>query len=139
MLRRDAKTELLKHVPLFAGCSKTELRQLARVADEVQIRQGTVLTREGRTGREFFVIVDGTVRVTKDGRKLADLEAGSWFGEIALLTKAPRTATATATSAVRSLVISDRDFRKAVEDMPSIAIKVLGSVAERLAATLQET
>ena len=136
-LRRDAKIELLKKVPLFAGCTKTELRQLARIADEIVLREGTVLTREGRSAREFFVIVDGTVRVAKNGKKLADLGAGSWLGEIALLTRAPRTATATATSSVRTLVIVDREFRKAVEDMPSIAMKVLTSLADRVSNTPQ--
>ena len=57
-LRSDAKMKLLKRVPLFAGCSKTELRQLARIADEIDLREGTVLTREGRSGREFFVLIE---------------------------------------------------------------------------------
>jgi CRP/FNR family cyclic AMP-dependent transcriptional regulator len=135
-LRRDAKIDLLKHVPLFADCSKSELRQLARIADEVDVREGTVLTREGRSAREFFVIVDGTVRVSKNGRKLADLGPGAWLGEIALLTRQPRTATATATSSLTALVIIDRDFRKAIAEMPSIAMKVLATVAERLSDTL---
>jgi CRP/FNR family transcriptional regulator, cyclic AMP receptor protein len=135
-LRRDAKVELLKRVPLFADCSKAELRQLARIADEIELREGTVLTREGRRAHEFFVIVDGTVHVAKNGRKLADLGPGSWVGEIALLTGQPRTATATATSSVTALVIVDRDFRKALEEMPSIAMKVLATVAERLSDTL---
>ena len=64
-LRRDAKIELLKRVPLFAGCSKAELRELAKTADELDIREGTVLTREGRTAKEFFVLVDGTAQVTR--------------------------------------------------------------------------
>jgi voltage-gated potassium channel len=136
-LRSDAKIELLKGVPLFAQCSKSELRQIARISDEIDLREGTILTREGRTGYEFFVIVDGVVRVSKNGRKLADLGAGSWLGEIALLTKAPRTATATATSAVQALVITDRDFRKLIADVPSIAMKVLACVAERLSKTPQ--
>lgn len=136
-LRRDAKMDLLKSIPLFAGCSKAELRQLASVADELDLRKGTVLIREGRIGHEFFVLVEGTVQVVKDGRKLADLGPGSWVGEIALLTKAPRMATATATSAVTALVIVDRDFRKVIVDMPSIALKVLNCVAERLAQTAQ--
>jgi CRP-like cAMP-binding protein len=131
-LRRDAKIELLKTVPLFAGCSKSELRQLASIADELDVRKGTVLTREGRVGHEFFVLIDGSVTVTKNGRKLADLSGGDWLGEIALLTKAPRTATATATSAVTTLVIVDREFRRVVAEMPSIAMKVLTCVAERL-------
>lgn len=134
-LRRDAKADLLRSVPLFAGCSKSELRKLASIADEIDLREGTVLTREGRTAHEFFVLVDGTVRVTKDGRKLADLGPGDWLGEIALLTKAPRTATATATSPVVALVIVDREFRRILTEIPSIAVKVLGSLAERVART----
>ena len=132
-LRRDAKVELLKKVPLFAGCSKSELRELAKTADELDIREGTVLTREGRTGKEFFVLVDGTAQVTKGDKKVAELKAGDWFGEIALLTDSPRTATVTATSPVDVLVITDRRFRTVVETMPSIALKVLSCVGERLA------
>ena len=133
-LRRDAKVELLKKVPLFAGCSKTELRQLARIADEIDLREGTVLTREGRAGREFFVLIAGNARVSKKGKKIADLGPGDWFGEIALLTDSPRTATVTATSPVDVLVITDRRFREVVETMPSIALKVLACVGDRLAS-----
>jgi CRP/FNR family cyclic AMP-dependent transcriptional regulator len=136
-LRSNAKIDLLKNVPLFAGCSKDELRRLASIADEIDLREGTVLTREGRTGSEFFVLIEGTVRVTKDDRTLADLDGGDWLGEIALLTKAPRTATATATSPVRALVLVDRDFRRVVSEVPSIAMKVLTSVAERITKTPQ--
>ena len=133
MLRRDAKVELLKRVPLFAGCSKAELRELARSADELDIREGTVLTREGRPGREFFVLIRGNANVTKKAKKIAELGAGDWFGEIALLTDSPRTATVTATSPSDVLVITDRRFRSVVETMPSIALKVLSWVGERLA------
>ena len=131
-LRRDAKVELLKKVPLFTDCSKTELRALAKTADELYLREGTVMTREGRPGREFFVLVDGSALVTKKGKKVAELKGGDWFGEIALLTDTPRTATVTATSAVDVLVITDRRFKTVVETMPSIALKVLSSVSERL-------
>ena len=131
-LRRDAKIELLKRVPLFNGCSKSELRELAKSADELDIREGTVLTREGRPGREFFVLIDGTARVTKGGKKVADLSGGDWFGEIALITNRPRTATVTATSPGDVLVITDRRFHSVVETMPSIALKVLATVGERL-------
>lgn len=137
VLGRNAKVEFLKKVPLFAGCSKAELRELAIIADEVNVREGAVLTKEGSTGREFFVLVDGTARVSRGGRKLADLGAGDWVGEIALLTNAPRTATVTATTPLRVLVIGDRRFRDAVETMPSIAIKVLACVGDRLARDAQ--
>src|SRR3970282_2556688 len=105
-LGRNAKMDLLKRVPLFSGCSKKDLGPLALRADEIDLRDGHVLTREGRPGREFFVLIEGTARVTRNGRKLADLGAGDWFGEIALLTDTPRSATVTATSPVRILVIT---------------------------------
>ena len=132
-LARNAKIELLKKVPLFAGCSKAELRELALVSDELDLSEGRTLVREGQRGREFFVIVDGTVRVSRKGRKLSALGRGEWFGEIALLTDMPRTATVTATSSLRVLVITDRAFRRVVEWMPSIALKVLATVGQRLA------
>jgi CRP-like cAMP-binding protein len=132
-LPRNAKVELLRKVPLFAGCSKAELRQLALVADELDLREGRTLVREGRPGREFFILLAGTVRVSRKGRKLSDLGPGDWFGEIALLTDTPRTATVTATSPIRVLVITDRAFRRVVEWMPAIALKVLATVGKRLA------
>jgi CRP-like cAMP-binding protein len=130
----NAKIDLLRNVPLFAGCSKAELRELAKHADEIDLRAGTVLTREGRFGREFFVIVDGTAKATKGTRKLAELGPGDWLGEIALLTKVPRTATVTATSRIRVLVLTSRSFKRVVETMPSVALKVLATVGDRLAA-----
>jgi len=132
-LRRDAKIELLKRAPLFAGCSKSELRALASTADELDLREGTIITREGRPGREFFVLISGTAQVTKEGKEVAQLGAGDWFGEIALLTDAPRTATVKATSPVDVLVITDRRFKTVVETMPSIALKILSTIGERLA------
>ena len=132
-LRRDAKIELLKRAPLFQGCSKSELRALASTADELDLREGTIITREGRPGREFFVLISGTAEVTKKGKEVALLGAGDWFGEIALLTDAPRTATVKATSPVDVLVITDRRFKTVVETMPSIALKILSSIGERLA------
>ena len=130
----NAKIDLLKRVPLFSSCTKSELRELARNSDEIDLKDGAVLTREGRPGREFFILVDGTARVSRNGRKLTDLGGGDWFGEIALLTDAPRTATVTATSPVRTLVLTSRAFKAVVETMPSVALKVLASVGDRLAA-----
>jgi len=131
-LGKNAKIELLKQVPLFAGCSKAELREVALSTDEIDLRDGHVLTREGRPGREFFILVEGTANVTQDGKEIAELKHGDWFGEIALLTHRPRTATVTATSPVRVLVLTDRAFRRVVETMPRIALKVLASVGQRL-------
>jgi CRP/FNR family cyclic AMP-dependent transcriptional regulator len=132
MLGKNAKVELLKSVPLFAGCSKNELKELALVADEIDLREGRVLTKEGAPGREFFVLVQGTARVSRNGRKLTDLGPGDWFGEIALINDSPRTATVTATSPVDVLVITDRSFSRVVKTMPSIALKVLACLGDRL-------
>jgi CRP-like cAMP-binding protein len=131
-LSKNEKVELLKRTALFAECTKAELIEVALSADEREAPGGDRLTVEGRRGREFFVIVEGTVAVTRGGRKLADLGPGDWFGEIAILTYKPRTATVTATSPVRLLEISDGAFRRVVETTPRIALSVLRSVAERL-------
>jgi CRP/FNR family cyclic AMP-dependent transcriptional regulator len=132
-LSKDVKIDLLKRAPLFASCSKDELRKLAAVADEIDLRQGSALTREGKPGREFFVLIEGSVEVTQGTEIVSELRDGDWFGEIALLTNAPRTATVTAKTPVRVLVVTDRAFRQVVEATPSIAVKVLERVGERLA------
>jgi CRP-like cAMP-binding protein len=131
-LHKDAKIDLLKNVPLFAGCSKTELQRIASLADELDLGDGTTLIREGERGREFIVIAEGTVNVTRNGKQLRELGAGDFIGEIALVADVPRTATVTATSPVRLLVVTDRAFRGLLEQMPSIAKKVLQSLGERL-------
>ena len=133
-LHKDAKTDLLKNVPLFAGCSKSELQKIASLADELDLGEGATLIREGERGREFIVIAQGTVRVTRNGKQLRELGAGDFIGEIALVADVPRTATVTATSPVRLLVVTDRAFRGLLEQMPSIAKKVLQSLGERLHA-----
>ena len=131
-LQKDAKIDLLKNVPLFAGCSKTELQRIASLADELDLGDGATLIREGERGREFIVIAEGTVDVTRNGKQLRELGAGDFIGEIALVADVPRTATVTATSPVRLLVVTDRAFRGLLEQMPSIAKKVLQSLGERL-------
>lgn len=134
MLHKDAKIDLLRNVPLFAGCSKAELQQVAQLADELDLAEGATLIREGERGREFIVIAEGTVRVSRNGKPIRDLGAGDFIGEIALVADVPRTATVTATSPVRLLVVTDRAFRGLLEQMPSLAKKVLQSLGERLHA-----
>lgn len=133
-LRKNAKVELLQRVPLFASCSKAELERIASLADELDLADGATLIREGERGREFLVLVNGTVSVTKNGKKVRELGSGDFIGEIALISDVPRTATVTATSPVRLLVVTDRAFRGLIEEMPSIATKVLQSLGERLHA-----
>jgi CRP-like cAMP-binding protein len=133
MLRRNQKVELIKRVPLFSQLSRRELQQIAGLADEIDLREGKVMTQEGRAGREFFVLLEGQADVTKNGRRINRLRDGDFFGEIALISRSPRTATVTATTPVRALVITDRSFRRLLDESPKIQIKVMEALAERLA------
>jgi CRP/FNR family transcriptional regulator, cyclic AMP receptor protein len=131
--RKDAKVELLSRVPLLAGCSKKDLGRIANLADVIELPEGKTLMKEGESGWEFFVLVDGTVRVSQGGRKRRDLTAGDWVGEIALIANVPRTATVVTTSPVRALVLTRGGFSQLIGDVPSIAAKVLAGLGKRLA------
>jgi CRP-like cAMP-binding protein len=131
-LTQDVKVEALRQVPLFEGLSKKHLRALARVTEDVAVEAGTVLCREGRLGREFFVIVDGTVEVTRGGKRLATRGAGEFFGEIALITTTTRTATVTAKTPLRCFILTRGDFRIVLDDNPGVERKVMQALGERL-------
>jgi CRP/FNR family transcriptional regulator, cyclic AMP receptor protein len=134
-LRHNAKIDLISKVPLFAGLSKKQLGEIARIADELDLPAGKVLIREGERGREFFVLLEGDAEVRRKGRKLGTSHGGDFFGEIALVSDRPRTATVTATTPLRVLVVTDRAFRELLHDMPQIAVKVLSALAERVPTT----
>ena len=125
MLAKDRKVELLASVPLFAECSRRELRQIAEAADEVVVPAGTVLTKEGSSGREFIVIVDGAAEVRRRGRKVNELGSGDFLGEIALVSRGPRTATVRTTQPTHALVITAPSFRSLLRRTPSMQWKVL--------------
>ena len=135
-LGHNSKIDLIKGVPLFANASKSELAEIAAIADEVDLPAGKTLIEEGETGREFFVLIDGTADVTQGGKQVGKIMGpGDFFGEIALISKAPRSATIVTASPVRALVITDRAFRQLLEHSPPIAVTVLTALAERLAPT----
>jgi CRP-like cAMP-binding protein len=136
VLHRNEKVELIKRAPLFWNCTRRELQQIAQLADEIDLREGKEMTRQGERGREFFVLLEGDADVIKDGRTINTLGSGDFFGEIALVSDTPRTATVKATSPVRALVITDRAFRRLLKDQPEIQGKVLAAVAARLAPEL---
>jgi CRP/FNR family transcriptional regulator, cyclic AMP receptor protein len=132
MLRKDAKMELLAQVPLFADCSRRELREVAEAADEVVVPAGYDLTREGSTGREFVVIVEGAADVRRRGRKVNELSDGDFLGEIALVSRGPRTATVRTTQPTHALVITSSSFRALLRRLPSMQWKVMQALAERM-------
>jgi CRP-like cAMP-binding protein len=130
-LHRDQKIELIKDVPLFATCSKKQLEQIAHIADEIDFPAGKPLTRQGAPGREFFVLLDGTVEVSRDGEAIDSMVGGDFFGETALLSDEPRNATITTTTPIRALVVTARDFRILVSESPEIEESVRRAAAWR--------
>ncbi len=131
----DTKVASLRRAALFENLSRDELERLAKVTDDLEVEAGKVLCREGEAAREFFVIIDGEVEVTRDGRHVRDLRAGDFFGEIALLEDIPRTATVTATSPLRFFVLTRQSFWGMVESIPEVERKVLRALAKRVLAT----
>jgi len=120
------------NIPLFSACSKKDLQRLSRAADELSISAGTDLTVEGSIGREAFVILSGKAAVLKAGEKVATLGEGDHFGELSLLDGGLRTATVTATTDVTVLVLSKPAFNGVLDEIPTLAHKLLVSVAHRL-------
>lgn len=128
----DAKLDLLKTVPLLAGLGRREIEEVGRLVEEVDVPAGKVLTRQGDSGSEFFVIVDGRVTVDRDGSRIRTLQGGDFFGEIALVDGGPRTATATAETATRLLVLAHREFHSLMDRHPAIQGEVLRALAQRV-------
>lgn len=124
---------MLKSVPLFATCSKRQLVEIATIADELAQPKGSTLARQGDRGHEFIILLEGMADVRRNGRRIASLGPGSFFGEIALLTESARTADVVAVTNVRTLVIGDRAFARLLREDPAVQAKLLGVLAARLA------
>jgi CRP-like cAMP-binding protein len=135
VLRRDAKIEWLSKVPLFAGCSKRDLAAIAGLTNEVNLPGGHTLIREGAQAYSFFVLLEGTAEVRRNDRKLATLGPGDFLGEMALILRRPRTATVTLTSPARLLAVSAHNFRPLLTRSSQLQLKLLETLAERLAPT----
>jgi CRP/FNR family transcriptional regulator, cyclic AMP receptor protein len=134
LLRADAKVELIRNLPLFELCSKRDLRRIASLAVEREIDEGSALIEEGEPGTEFFVVVEGEVDVRRRGRRVARLGAGSYVGEIALLSRSPRTATVVAATPLHVLAIAGRDFVDLLDSIPELWLKVARTLADRIDA-----
>jgi len=134
MARRDARIERLAAVPLFRACSKKELGQVASAADQITIEAGDDVVAEGEIGHEFFVIMSGQATVHRGGRDVATIGPGDYFGELALLdrTQTRRDATVRATSALEVLCIGRREFGALLDEVPTLAHKVMAGMAQRL-------
>jgi CRP/FNR family transcriptional regulator, cyclic AMP receptor protein len=132
MARTDDVLEYFRRVPMFASCSKKDLKTIAANAERVRVPPGRVLAEQGQTGREAFVIVDGRARVLRNGRKIATLGPGQIFGELSLLDRAPRNATVVADTDMELLVLGQREFAKIVDAAPAFARALLTGLARRI-------
>jgi CRP-like cAMP-binding protein len=132
LFTQDTKVQALKRAPLFEGLSRKELVLLARVTEDLEVPAGAVLCREGETGQEFFVIVEGTTDVTTKGKRVATRGNGDFVGEIALLEDTKRTATVTAKTPLRLFVLTRQDFRRLVNENRSVEQKVMRALARRV-------
>jgi len=134
MLRKmaEAPAELLKRVPLFSGLKDKELRQVAQTMKERTFDPGATVTEEGKGGIGFFVIGDGSAKVSVGGEEVRELGPGDYFGEIGLIADIDRTATIIAETQLRCYGMTSWDFRPLVESNASIAWNMLQVMAQRL-------
>lgn len=133
-MRQDAKIERIAAIPLFAGASRKQLDHIASLCTETTAQPGEVLCREGESGSEFFVLLEGSVTVSRGGRELTTLTAGDFFGELALLDGKARNATVTAADPVLLLVLSRAEFQTVIHDDPEVAVRMLPAIGARLRA-----
>ncbi len=131
-LRKNAKLELLRNIPLFERCSKRDLAFIAEVGEERHVEADTVLIREGDRGTEFFVVVDGVLAISRKGRRRATVGPGDYVGEMALLSNTPRNATVKALTPSQLLVIEDAAFLDLLERAPYLWHKIAAGLADRI-------
>ena len=134
-MAQDEKLEHLKRVPLFAKMGTHELQRLGQLADEVEVGLDAVLAEQGKTGHEFFIVLEGRVMILDGNTPVTTLGPGEFFGEIALIESVPRTATVRAEGIVKLLVVGHREFHALMDEFPSVRGAVLDAVAERLRRT----
>lgn len=128
----DTKLEMLRKVPLLAGLGRGELEAVSRLCTEVDLPAGRRLMREGETGNEFYLVIDGRVRVEREGRTVATLGPGQFLGEIALVDHGPRTATAVCDTDCRLMVLTHREFNSLMDTNTAIRARVLEALAQRV-------
>ena len=130
--KKDQYLDHLGKVPLFSACSKKELQTIARAADDVEVQAGKVLVEEGKPGHEFFLIINGSASVKRGKKEIVKLGPGQYFGELALLDRGPRSASVIAKDDMELLVLGQREFAGVIDEVPTLAHKLLTSMAKRL-------
>jgi CRP-like cAMP-binding protein len=132
MASKKAYLEHLRNVSLFQSCSQKDLEKIAKAGDEVTMPPGSLIVDQGQTGREAFVVLEGTVTVKRNGKKVASLGPGTVVGELSLLDHGPRTATVICETECTLLLLSQRHFMAVVDDVPALSHKLLATLAGRI-------
>ncbi len=122
----------LGEISIFRECSAKELKSISRLLTQVTVRPGAVLTKQGDPGREFMIIVEGQATVRRDGKVLATLGPGDFFGELAVIAGVPRNATITADTEMTIDALNRREFSSLLDESPKIAKKILVGAVTRL-------
>jgi CRP-like cAMP-binding protein len=128
----DEYLDRLRSVPLFAECDDAELKQIAGLGTEINVSSGQALTTEGGAAHEAFLLMDGHATATRGGKQIATFGPGDFFGEMALIGNRPRSATVTADDDLTVRAFHQTEFRQMMNDVPSIAVGILRTMAERL-------
>jgi len=131
-MARDEYLQYLVSVPLFSNCTKSQLREIGKVANQLDLPAGKVLATQGEVGLELFVVLEGTASVTRDGHRVATVTAGHVVGELAVLSHRPRNATVVAETAMRVLVLTHAGLDQLLDDIPGLAKHLLYEVVGRL-------
>ena len=130
--RRSEKIDLLKKVPLFNNLKKRHLNEIAKQSDEMRVKAGKTLVKQGKKGDTFFLIIVGEARVEKDQSEIRRLSAGDFFGEISLIDGEPRTATVIAESDMTLLVLHKKTFNLLLQKIPGLQENVILSLCKYL-------
>ena len=131
-LGRGRKAELLRDIALFQTCNRRELAQVAALTIDIELDEGTMLTREGHAGGLAYVIVNGTAEVTRKGRRIATLGPGAVVGELSLIDGKPRSASVRATSDLQVLELDAHDLRRLLDRAPHVLHKLLEALSLRI-------
>ena len=138
-LTHDRRAELLAGCPLFKGIGAEGLAALAERATQVDFPAGHVIARQGEIGTGFFVVIEGQVRVVRDGKLVATLGAGEFFGELSVLDRMPRNAMVAAEVATTCLALASWDFEAVLLEQPALTLAILRGVARRLREVTEPT
>ena len=134
----EGAVDLLKRVPIFSDLDRKELERIASSMKQRTFNAGDAVTTEGQSGIGFFVIEEGEAKVTVHGDEVRTLGPGDYFGEVALITQGPRTATVTADTDLKTYGMTFWDFRPLVEETPTLAWKLLQSAVKQYDQSSQQ-